>query len=101
MSDTAYPTTTAQDRNFRAPLRDILDSIGVGKHVPGTRIYTHAGDRSKKRPVQFGSGLGIVHPVYIAHAPNYDETEEGVKFILARQKRVRDGRKKAGLGSVG
>jgi len=53
-------TTRRHDPNFRAPLRDILESIGTGRHVEGTHVYDEDGNRRRVRVVQLVNGLGLV-----------------------------------------
>ncbi|KAK5089362.1 hypothetical protein LTR70_007090 [Exophiala xenobiotica] len=62
MSNQSQPQTPTRrhDPNFRAPLRDILDSIGTGRHVEGTHVYDEDGHRKRVRVVQLANGLGLV-----------------------------------------
>ncbi|KAK5314654.1 hypothetical protein LTR70_007091 [Exophiala xenobiotica] len=48
-----------QDTGFRAPLRDIVDSIGTGRHVEGIHLYDDDGVRSRRTVVQLPDGLRV------------------------------------------
>lgn len=48
-----------QDPGFRAPLRDIVDSIGTGRHVDGIHMYDKDDRRIRQTVFQLPDGLGV------------------------------------------
>jgi len=74
----AQPQLTArpQDPNFRAPLRDIVDSIWTGRHVEGMHVYDKDNHRRPVRVVNLPHGVGIVDDPY-ANRVNKHISEKG------------------------
>lgn len=48
-----------QDPGFRAPLRDIVDSIGTGRHIEGIHMYDKDDRRIRQTVFQLPDGLGV------------------------------------------
>lgn len=59
-------TTRRYDPNYRAPLRDILDSIRTGRHVEMTHIYDKDQRRRRVKVVQLADGLRLVDDMGIS-----------------------------------